>query len=170
MAGAPAVSGRPTLAVDLIGSGYSLADVAKRLSGKATLAMPEGGRMALDLKTLRGPARAGMRGWGDLLKSSTALDKLDARVLIIEGVAFTEEVQARAGDVALALTGRLGLADGNMEARLLLKSGAPPDEPLRLADATVETLTVRGPWINPELRGEDGEGSVSACRGQVDCR
>jgi AsmA protein len=157
MTGAFALSGRATLAVDLTGTGYSLADVAKRLSGKAALTMPEGGRMALDLKALRTKAKAGARGWAELAKSPTSLDKLEARALIIEGVAFTEAVQARAGDVALALTGRLGIADGNMEARLLLKAGAPPDQPLRLADATVETLTLRGPWVSPEVRGEDGE-------------
>jgi AsmA protein len=157
MTGASALSGRATLAVDLTGTGYSLADVAKRLSGKAALTMPEGGRMALDLKALRTTAKTGARGWAQLAKSPTSLDTLEARALIIDGVAFTEAVQARAGDVVLALTGRLGIADGNMEARLLLKAGAPPDQPLRLADAAVETLTLRGPWTSPEVRGEDGE-------------
>jgi AsmA protein len=159
VASAPALSGRATLALDLTGTGYSLADVAKRLSGKATLTMPEGGRMALDVKALRAAAKTGARGWAELAKSPSGLDRLEARALIIEGVAFTEEVQARAGDVALALTGRVGIADGNMDARLLLKVGAAPDQPLRLADAAVETLTLRGPWASPEVRGEDGEGS-----------
>ena len=158
VAGAPALSGQATLAVDLTATGYSLADLAKRLSGKATLAMPEGGRMALDLKALRAAAKTGVRGWAELAKSPTSLDRLEARALIIEGVAFTEEVQARAGDVALMLTGRFGIADGNMDARLMLKAGAaPPDQPLRLVDAAVETLTLRGPWASPEVRGEDGE-------------
>jgi AsmA protein len=156
-AGAPALSGRATLAVDLTGSGYSLADVAKRLSGKATLTMSEGGRMALDLKAVRAAAKSGARGWAELVTSPTNLDRLEARALIINGVAFAEEVQARAGDVALALTGRLGIVDGNMDARLLLKAGVPPDQALRLADPTNEALTLRGPWATPEVRGEDGE-------------
>jgi AsmA protein len=158
VAGVPALSGQATLAVDLTGTGYSLADLAKRLSGKATLAMPEGGRMALDLKALRAAAKTGVRGWTGLAKSPTSLDRLEARALIIEGVAFTEEVQARAGDVALTLTGRLGIADGNMDARLVLKGApAPPGQPLRLVDAGVKTLMLRGPWASPEVRGEDGE-------------
>ena len=157
VAGAPALSGRATLAVDLTGTGYSLADVAKRLSGKAALTMPEGGRMALDLKAVRAAAKGGVHGWAELAKSPTSLDRLEARALIIDGVAFAEEVQARAGDVALALTGRLGIVDGNMDARLMLKAGAPADQALRLADAAVETVTLRGPWASPEVRGEDGE-------------
>jgi AsmA protein len=154
---APALSGRATLALDLTGTGYSLADVAKRLSGKATFAMPEGGRMALDLKAMRAAAKGGLHGWGELTKSPTSLDRLEARALIIDGVAFAEEVQARAGDVALALTGRLGIVDGNMDARLMLKAGAPPDQPLRPSDTAMEMLTLRGPWASPEVRGEDGE-------------
>ena len=66
VAGAPALSGRATLAVDLTSTGYSLADVAKRLSGKAALTMPEGGRMALDLKAVRAAAKGGVHGWAEL--------------------------------------------------------------------------------------------------------
>jgi AsmA protein len=154
-AGPPALTGKGTLAVDLTARGYSLADIARRLSGSATLAMPEGGRMALDLKAVRAAAKAGGRGWDDLAKSPTHLDRLELRTLIIDGVAFAQDVQARAGDVALGMTGRLGIVDGNMEARLMLKAGAPPNQPLRLTDTSVDTVTLRGPWMNPEVRGED---------------
>jgi hypothetical protein len=160
LAGPPALTGKATLALDLTATGYSLADVAKRLSGKAVLAMPEGGRMALDLKAVRVAAKAGGRGWAALARSPTSLDRLEARALIIDGVAFAEDVQARAGDMALVLTGRLGIADGNMDARLMLKEGAPPDQPLRLTDTSVETVTLRGPWASPEVQSEDGEASL----------
>ena len=59
--------------------------------------------------------------------------------------------------MALALTGRLGIVDGNMDARLMLKTGIPTDPALRPADVAVETVTLRGPWASPEVRGEDGE-------------
>jgi AsmA protein len=154
-AGPPALTGKGTLAVDLTARGYSLADITRRLSGSATLAMPEGARMALDLKAVRAVAKVGGRGWSELAKSPTHLDRLELRTLIIDGVAFAQDVQARAGDVALGMTGRLGIVDGNMEARLMLKAGAPPDQPLRLTDTSVDTVTLRGPWMNPEVRGED---------------
>jgi hypothetical protein len=125
------------------------------LSGKATLAMPEGGRMALDLKALRAAARTGVRGWTELARSHTSLDRLEARALIIDGIAFAEDVHARAGDVALALTGRLGIADGNMDTRLTLKAHVPRDQPSKLTDTAMDTVTVRGPWASPDVRGED---------------
>jgi AsmA protein len=156
--GAPALSGRAGLTLDLTSTGYSLTEITKRLSGKAALSMPEGGRMALDLKAVRQAAKTGARGWGALGRSQIALERLEARALIIDGVAFAEEAQARAGDVALALTGRLGLVDGNMDARLTLKPGGAADALRKPAgDAAGEAVSLRGPWPDPVLRGEDAD-------------
>jgi AsmA protein len=159
--GASALSGRASLTVDVTSTGYTLAEITRRLSGKATLAMPEGGRMALDLRAVRKAAKAGTRGWEALAKSHTSIDKLEARALIIDGVAFAEEMQARAGDVALALAGRLGLVDGNLDARLLLKSNLPPNQPLKLTDVPSESVILRGPWSKPDVRGEESEAASS---------
>ena len=155
--GLPALSGQASLEVDLTSTGASLSDIARRLSGKATLTMPEGGRMALDLEAVRAASKTGTRGWSEIARSHTKLDRLEARVLIIDGVAFAEDVQAQAGDMALALTGRLGLVDGNMDTRLMLKANAPPDQPMKLTDAAIETLTLRGPWLKPDVRTDAGE-------------
>jgi AsmA protein len=158
--GAPALAGRANVELDLTSTGYSLAEVTQSLSGKAALAMPEGGRLALDLRALRQAAKSGANGWASLAKAQTSVDRLEARALIIDGVAFAEETQARAGDNALTLGGRLGLVDGNMEVRLNLKSNVPHDQPVKLWDAGGETLTVSGAWSEPVLRGEDGEAAA----------
>jgi AsmA protein len=155
--GRPALTGRATLTMDLTSTGYSLTEIARRLSGKASLSMTEGCRVALDLAALRRVAKGGTRGWTGLSKSHTNVQRLEARALIIDGVAFAEEAQARAGDVALALTGRFGLVDGNMDARLLMKPNMPPDQPLKLTDAESETVTLRGPWPNPVLYSEESD-------------
>jgi AsmA protein len=157
---APALSGSGTLSFDVTSTGYSLAEVTRRLSGKAELTLPEGGRLGLDLKAVRASAREGTRGWAGLAKTPTSLDKLEARALIIDGVAFAEGVQARAGDIALALTGRLGLVDGNVDARLMWKSGVPPNEPLKLSDSAAEAVNLRGPWSKPDVRGDDADTGV----------
>src|SRR5262249_5324232 len=107
--GAPALSGRASVSLDLTSTGYSLSEISRRLSGKAALSMPEGGRVAVDLKAVRQAAKAGAQGWAALAKSHTNVQRLEARALIIDGVAFAEEAQARAGDVAVTLAGRLGL-------------------------------------------------------------
>jgi hypothetical protein len=123
--------------------------------------MPEGGRLALDLRAVHQAAKAGQRGWAALARSHTNVERLEARSLIIDGVAFAEDIQARAGDLALALAGRLGLVDGNMDARLVLKPGAPSDASQKPADAGAsEVVTLRGPWPDPMLRAEDSDATA----------
>jgi len=159
--GSPALTGRAGLTFDLTSTGYTLTELTRRLSGKAALSMPEGGRLALDLRAVHQAAKAGQRGWAALARSHTNVERLEARSLIIDGVAFAEDIQARAGDLALALAGRLGLVDGNMDARLVLKPGAPSDASQRPADASAsEAVTLRGPWPDPMLRAEDSDATV----------
>jgi AsmA protein len=159
--GSPALTGRAGLMFDLTSTGYSLTELTRRLSGKAALSMPEGGRLALDLRAVRQAAKAGQRGWATVARSHTNVERLEARSLIIDGVAFAEDIQARAGDMALALAGRLGLVDGNMDARLVLKSGAPSDASQRSTDASAsEAVILRGPWPDPMLRAEDSDVTV----------
>jgi AsmA protein len=159
--GSPALTGRAGLTFDLTSTGYTLTELTRRLSGKAALSMPEGGRLALDLRAVRQAAKAGQRGWAALARSHTNVERLEARSLIIDGVAFAEDIQARAGDMALALAGRLGLVDGNMDARLVLKPGAPSDASQKPADAGAsEVVTLRGPWPDPMLRADDSDATA----------
>jgi AsmA protein len=159
--GAPALAGRAGLTFDLTSTGYSLTELTRRLSGKAALSMPEGGRVALDLRAVRKAAKPGQRGWAGLARSHTNVERLEGRALIIEGVAFAEDIQARSGDLVLALGGRLGLVDGHMDARLVLKPAAPSDAAARTAETGVsETVTLRGPWPDPVLRSEESDAAV----------
>jgi AsmA protein len=158
--GAAPLTGRATVAIELTSSGYSAPEIVGRLSGKAGLTMSEGGRLALDLKALHETAktRAAVRGWTKLTKSHSSVDRLEARALIIDGIAFAEEMRARAGGVGLAASGRLGLGDGNMELRMMMKSNVPSDRPLKHSDLVGgEMISLRGPWQEPLVRGEDAE-------------
>jgi AsmA protein len=149
--GAAALTGRATVTADLTSAGYSLHEIVKRLSGKVALTLPEGGRLALDAKTLHEAAKAGTRGWTRLARSPASVEKLEARALIIDGVAFAEITQAGSGNLSLAASGRLGLDDGNMDMRLSWKSTLPADQASRRAGAAV---SLRGPWHDPMVRGE----------------
>ena len=154
--GAAALSGRATLSVDLTSTGYSPTEIIKRLSGKSGLTVADG-RLAVDLKALRGSAKAGEApGWRKFAKSQTGIDQLEARALIIDGVAFADTLQARSGTTGLAATGRFGLADGNMDLRLIVKPNLPADRPLQAADMTGgEVISLRGPWQEPFVRLEE---------------
>ena len=151
--GATALAGRATVTADLTSTGYSLHEIVRRLSGKATLTMPEGGRVALDAKALREAAKAGTRGWARLARSPASVEQLEAQALIIDGVAFATAIQARSSSSTLAASGRLGLDDGNMDVRLTWKSNLAADRPPKPADGG-ETLSLRGPWYDPIVRGE----------------
>ena len=161
--GSAPLAGRATLAVELTSSGYSPPEIIGRLSGKAGLTMPDGARMALDLKALHeaAKARGAVRGWGKLAKSHSTVDHLQARALIIDGIAFAEEMHARAGSMGFSASGRLGLGDGNMELRVMLKSNVPSDRPLKHTDMLGgEMVSLRGPWQEPLVRGEDADWGV----------
>jgi len=50
-----------------------------------------------------------------------------------------------------------------MDVRLLLKPGTPADGSQVTADAgSSEAVTLRGPWPDPVLRGEDSDAAVRA--------
>jgi AsmA protein len=151
--GVAALNGRATVTADLTSTGYSLHEVTRRISGKATLTMPEGGRVALDMKALREAAKAGTRGWARLARSPASVEQLEAHALIFGGVAFADLIRARSGNLSLAASGRLALDDGNMDLRLTWKSNHPADRPPQPADGG-ETLSLRGPWYDPIVRGE----------------
>jgi hypothetical protein len=62
----------------------------------------------------------------------------------------------------------VGLVDGNMDARLTLRSSAPPDQSLKPTDTGGETVSLRGPLSDPlVLRGEDGDAAAASREGRA---
>ena len=157
--GSAVLTGRSTLAVDIEGAGQTPAEVLRRLSGKATLTMPEGGRVAMDMKALRTAAKAnGPAGWGLLAKGQTNLELVEARALIRGGVLLTELVQARSGAVGLAASGRVDLAERTLDLQVSMKPSVPTDRPLKASDmAGAEGVTMRGSWYEPFVRGQEAD-------------
>jgi AsmA protein len=155
--GATVLTGRTTLALDITAAGQTPAEIVRRLSGKASLTMAEGGRVGLDIKALRAVAKAsGPPGWGLLAKGQTSLEQIEARTLIRDGVLITETVQARSGATALAASGRVDLTERTLDLHLSVKPNAPADRPLKPADmAGAEAVTVRGFWQEPYVRGQE---------------
>lgn len=155
--GAPVLTGRSTLVGDLSGVGQTPAEVLRGLSGKALLSMPEGGRLALDIKALRSIAKdQDVTGWGPLAKGQTGLEQVEARATIRDGVLFTESVLARSGSAGVGAAGRVDLAEGSLNLRLMLRPNVSADQPLKPADmSSAHALSVRGPWREPLMRRDD---------------
>jgi AsmA protein len=155
--GSPVLIGRSTLVVDVAASGQTPVEVMRRLSGKAALTMPEGGRLALDLKALRGVAKAGAGpGWGALAKGQTSLEQVEARAFLLDGVLFTDAVRALSGAAGLGAIGQIDIVEGGLDLNVSVKANVPTDRPLTPADlGGGETISVRGPWREPVVRGHD---------------
>ena len=154
--GSTVLSGRATLAFDVSTYGQTPVEVMRRLSGKATLTMPEGGRLALDMKALRGVKAGAGPGWGALAKGQTSLEPVEARAFLQGGVLFTDAVRGLSGAAGLGATGRVDIVEGSLDLSLSVKANVPTDRPLTAGDLTGgETVSVRGSWREPVVRGQD---------------
>jgi AsmA protein len=156
--GANVVTGRSTLSVDVTAAGQTPAELLRAISGKAALAMAEGARVGLDVKAMRAAAikAGGAPGWGVLAKGQTSLEQVEARCLLRDGVLITELVQARAGPLGLAATGRVDLSERTLDLHLAVKPNAATDKPLTSADMLgAEAVTVRGFWQEPFVRAQE---------------
>jgi AsmA protein len=151
--GGPGLMGRATATAELTSTGYAVQEIIRRLSGRIALIMPEG-RAAVDLKTL-GQTALSDGGQDIKIKASAPVEKLEAKALIIDGVAFADSIRARVGSKDVSAFGRAGLADGNMDARVVMKT--VPAAPTTDASVRSETITVRGPWQSPVVRSEDAD-------------
>ena len=99
-----------------------------------------------------------LKGWIDemLAKGQTSLEQIEARALIRDGVLITETVQARAGAMGLAASGRVDLAERTLDLHLSVKPSVPADRPLKPADmAGAEAVTVRGFWQEPYVHAQE---------------
>jgi AsmA protein len=157
--GSAVLSGRSTLALDVTSYGETPVEVMRRLSGKASLTMPEGCRLALDVKALRGAARAeASSGWGALAKGQTSLEQVELRALLRNGVLFADAVRGSAGGIGLGAVGHVDIVDGRMDLSVAVKPNVPIDRPITSADlAGGETVSVSGSWREPVVGGrKDG--------------
>jgi AsmA protein len=153
--GANVLAGRSTLSLDIAASGQTPAEVLRSASGKAALAMADGGKLGLDVKALRAAAAkaGGAPGWGVLAKGQTSLDQVEARGLIRDGVIITEHVQARSGTLGLAASGRVDLSERTLDLHLSVVPNAPADRPLKTPELKgAEAVTLRGFWQEPLVR------------------
>jgi AsmA protein len=153
--GTAVLSGRSTLVLDVASNGETPGEVMRRLSGKASLAMPEGGRLALDVKALRGAAKAdASSGWGALGKGQASLEQVEVRGVLRNGMLFTDAVRGAAGGIGLSAAGYVDIVDGRMDLSVGVKPSVPSDRPLTSADLVGgETVSLRGTWREPLVGG-----------------
>jgi hypothetical protein len=146
--------------MELASSGQTPAELLRRLCGKSTLRVPEGGKLALDLKALHSAATKGgdALGAAALTKGQTSVEQFEVQTRIQDGVLVTETALARSGSSGLFASGEVDLAGRTMDLRLVAKANPPQDRPLLPADVTGgDTIALRGPWSAPSVEGLESD-------------
>jgi hypothetical protein len=133
--GATVLAGRSALVLDVASHGETPAQVMRRLSGKASLAMPEGGRLALDIKALRGAVTAEARGSGwERSAGARPASTGGARAMLRDGVLVVCRYgQGAAGSIGLGAVGQVDIVDGRLDLNVAVKPNVPTDRPLTSA-------------------------------------
>jgi AsmA protein len=160
--GTSLLNGRSTVSLDLVSAGSTPAEVLRGLSGKVAMIMTEGGKLAMDLKALRSLKSAKVPGWAALLKGQTALDQVEARTVIRDGVLIGDMVLARSGGTGISATGRVDLVEGTLDVRLATKPNVAADKPLQPDDMQgAEAVTLNGSWQEPQVRAAEAASNVA---------
>ena len=116
--------------------------------------MPTGAKVGLDLKSLLATAqKQPLNGWAQSRRGSTVLDSLQGRVVLSEGVVYTEAFSAALGDALMTASGGGNLRSGLVDIKLSL-AAAKAAQDRGTAQGSFDTLTLRGPWNEPSIRAE----------------
>ncbi len=153
LTGLPLLSGRTLVKVELKAAGQTPAEALRSLSGKVGISMPESGRLALDLRAIRGAAESNFTA-SQLIKSTTSIDGLEARANLVDGVLVGEHVQAKTGGLNISASGSADLLDRTLDLRLQVQPAAAADKPPPADAAAAAVVSVSGPWADPAVRRE----------------
>lgn len=148
--GTPVLTGQATLQADLSAEGPDTATLGETTRGTVVLRMSEGARVGLDLRALFSiapgvPANGGWEAW---TRTSTALDALDARLSLRDGMVIVDSAVGTVGDARYELSGRLDRIAKRLEARLRQIREAKPGQP------TIDALKIDGDVARPSITRE----------------
>lgn len=159
--GTSPLRGRATSQFDLTGRGATLGEVMERAGGRGTLDMRDG-QMLLDLAGLQKQSTSiaqGERpaGWGTLAQIA-ALDALDARFRLRDGVLTFDHLSAISKGLVASVQGHVGITSADLDLAVRIAPAALPRlGPARAISASPttgsarDTLMVRGTWSAPKL-------------------
>lgn len=141
------VSGAGSLNVDITTSGSTDDVLRQSMSGSATLSMPDGGQVAVDIGSLMAAAEAGGLGWEKVAEGSTSVNKLDAKLEAANGILSATAVEAETETRSLQVDGTIDLSKQMIN---LSVATSPKDG----AEAPNERIRIRGPLFAPAIKSE----------------
>ncbi len=151
------VQGRGDLIADVTAMGDTTPELLRSLSGKVSVAMPAGGRIGVDLKALLAAAhKQPIHGWtATAARGSTAVESMQGRLILNQGVVDTESFSALIGDAMLVASGGGNLRDGQVDVRLSMMGRSGQEQSVSAqSPRPVDSLILRGAWNEPSIRVE----------------
>lgn len=167
LAGVRRVEGTGALQFDVQGRGRSVHDIARSLSGTASLTSADGYLSGMDVaQMLQRIERRPLSAVNEARGGRTAFSNLTGRIAIANGVGAVEELRIEGKQMRVTAEGDVSIVGRSLDlsghAALLLPArgsettgstgrtaqGAAPREPTDLP------FTVRGPWDNPTIMAD----------------
>lgn len=157
--GHPALLGSADLSLDLAGAGTTSSEIVGNARGTIHVRADKGAQLGADLRTLAATALSrDLDGWGPSSKGQTAVDQLDAELMLSSGVLAFQKASASAGATTLTAAGWVSLGDGSVNLRLAVSR--PPDQSTVPAEhagdgkpaANASLIRIEGPWSKPRIR------------------
>lgn len=160
-AGSVPLQGRGELVADVSATGDELSELLRSVSGKVSVHMPAGGRVGLDLRGLLAAAhKQPVSGWSQARRGATSVDSLQGRLILSEGVVYTESFSAALGDAMLTATGGGNLRSGVVDLRLSMAGRGTAA--VQTSTPAADAILLKGPWYEPSIRADSPPGAVGA--------
>lgn len=156
------LQGKGELVADITAVGDDASELFRTMSGKMSVSMPAGGRVGIDLKGLVAAAqKQPVNGWSQVRRGATMVDSLQGRLVLSEGVIYTEAFSAAMGDAMLTATGGGSLRSGVLDLRVLMAGRTTGERTAHAAAALTgqaDAIVLKGPWHEPSIRAETVSG------------
>lgn len=156
--GHAALAGRANLIFDLTGSASTVDQLARGLTGRVGIELPDGGLLGIDVAQLAAAAQRSndpeAKGWGSPARGQTRVDQFAAKFGVQGGKLLVESFKASDATRLFTAAGDVDLSsrtfDGEFSIRkqpvtLVVVADDRPSPP-------TEVLKLRGPWAEPNIR------------------
>ena len=153
IAGMRRIEGTGTLQVEVSGAGGNVVEIARTLTGTASISAGNGYLAGLDVaQVLQRIERRPLSATSDARGGRTAFTDLSGRIAIADGVGTVEEMQLQGKQVRLGMEGSISIAERSLDlaghASLVLPSGKSTTAGVDLP------FSVRGPWDTPMVMAD----------------
>lgn len=145
------LQGLSTVTFDVAGTGRSFSEMVRSLSGRIGAAMPDGGRLGVDILALANAASSAegeVRGWDKAGRGTTAFQEAELRIHLEAGVARAEAIRLKVGEAVHSASGTFNYLADYMDVTIAFGDSGQGKQPGQ------RVLRLLGAPDAPRARGE----------------